>query len=370
MKRFVRRLAAAGAASMLFVTPVMAAPSVNELKEQKQAAQGEVNSLQNKLTNIVEKISKLEEDLIAKAEEIEKTEKDLAAAEETEKKQYEDMKLRIKFMYESGDTSMLESLVTSKDFTELMNKAEYVQNVHSYDRKKLDEYIATKKKVKKLKTNLEKEQKEMQSKQTEYESEEDNLNMMLTSKEAELANIDGELQEAIEAAARAAAEAEARERAEREAAEAQQNEQQNDTNDTSDTNDTQETNEEKDTEVKEESNQESSSSEPQGSVNAGSVVGRAQSKLGCPYKWGACGPDSFDCSGFVSYCLTGSYSRIGTSGSMAGWPRVSNPQPGDVCVRPGHVGIYIGGGQMIHAPHTGDVVKVSPVQSGMWYVRY
>lgn len=360
MKRFVRRLAAAGAASMLFVTPVMAAPSVNELKEQKQAAQGEVNSLQNKLTNIVEKISKLEEDLIAKAEEIEKTEKDLAAAEETEKKQYEDMKLRIKFMYESGDSSMLESLITAKDFTELMNKAEYVQNVHSYDRKKLDEYIATKKKVKKLKTNLEKEQKEMESKQTEYEAEEDNLNTMLTSKEAELANIDGELQAAVEAAARAAAEAEARERAEREAAEAQQNEQQEDTNDTQEANN----------DAEEESDKGSSSSEPQGSANAGSVVGRAQSKLGCPYKWGACGPDSFDCSGFVSYCLTGSYTRIGTSGSMAGWPRVSNPQPGDVCVRPGHVGIYIGGGQMIHAPHTGDVVKVSPVQSGMWYVRY
>ena len=107
-----------------------------------------------------------------------------------------------------------------------------------------------------------------------------------------------------------------------------------------------------------------------GHYSSGSaVVSRAYGKLGCPYVWGACGPNTFDCSGFVSYCLTGRYARIGTSGTFAGWPRVSNPKPGDVCVRSGHVGIYIGGGQMIHAPHTGDVVKVSSVQSGMWYVR-
>ena len=91
------------------------------------------------------------------------------------------------------------------------------------------------------------------------------------------------------------------------------------------------------------------------------------------YKWGATGPSSFDCSGLVSYALTGSYSRIGTTATFMGWSRVSNPQPGDVCVVHNssrqHCGIYIGNGQMIHAPRTGDVVKVGPVQSGMVFVR-
>ena len=102
----------------------------------------------------------------------------------------------------------------------------------------------------------------------------------------------------------------------------------------------------------------------------GGAVGRAYGKLGCPYVWGAGGPDSFDCSGFVSYCLTGSHSRLGTTGTFMGWTHVSNPQPGDICVNSHHCGIYIGDGQMIHAPRTGDVVKVSGVHSGMVYVRY
>lgn len=110
-------------------------------------------------------------------------------------------------------------------------------------------------------------------------------------------------------------------------------------------------------------------SKPQ-SVSGNSVVSRAYSQLGKPYKWGAAGPNSFDCSGLVSYCLTGSYSHLGTTGTFMGWTRVSNPQPGDICVNSHHCGIYIGGGQMIHAPQTGDVVKISSVHSGMIYVRY
>ena len=110
-------------------------------------------------------------------------------------------------------------------------------------------------------------------------------------------------------------------------------------------------------------------SKPQ-SVSGNSVVSRAYSQLGKPYKWAAVGPNSFDCSGLVSYCLTGSSSRLGTTGTFMGWTRVSNPQPGDICVNSHHCGIYIGGGQMIHAPQTGDVVKISSVHSGMIYVRY
>lgn len=103
----------------------------------------------------------------------------------------------------------------------------------------------------------------------------------------------------------------------------------------------------------------------------GTVVGRAWSWVGnAEYVWGACSPGAFDCSGFVSYCLTGSYSRLGTTYTFMGWPQVSNPQPGDVCVNSGHCGIYIGGGQMIHAATEGVGVIVGPVQGGMIFVRY
>lgn len=115
-------------------------------------------------------------------------------------------------------------------------------------------------------------------------------------------------------------------------------------------------------------------SAPSQSVDGGSIVSRAYSKLGCAYSWGGIGPNSFDCSGFVSYCLTGRYCRLGTTGTFMGWTRVSDPQPGDVVVNSYHTGIYIGGGQMIHASDYNTGVIISSVAAGMnnnyIFVRY
>ena len=99
-------------------------------------------------------------------------------------------------------------------------------------------------------------------------------------------------------------------------------------------------------------------SAPSQSVDGGSVVSRAYSKLGCAYSWGGIGPNSFDCSGFVSYCLTGRYCRLGTTGTFMGWTRVSDPQPGDVVVNSYHTGIYIGNGKIVDASSTKGRVVV------------
>ena len=112
-----------------------------------------------------------------------------------------------------------------------------------------------------------------------------------------------------------------------------------------------------------------------GQIASGSdseTVQRAYAELGKPYVYGACGPNSYDCSGLVGYALTGKHERIGTTATFMGWPEVSadQAQPGDIVTTSTHCGVYIGNGQMIHAPHTGDVVKISDVQSGMKYVRY
>ena len=115
-------------------------------------------------------------------------------------------------------------------------------------------------------------------------------------------------------------------------------------------------------------------SAPSQSVDGGSVVSRAYSKLGCAYSWGGIGPNSFDCSGFVSYCLTGRYCRLGTTGTFMGWTRVSDPQPGDVVVNSYHTGIYFGGCQMIHASDYNTGVIICSVAAGMnnnyIFVRY
>ncbi len=116
---------------------------------------------------------------------------------------------------------------------------------------------------------------------------------------------------------------------------------------------------------------------PEPSYDAGtgsSVVARAYSQLGKAYGYGdasyGAGPNEFDCSGFVAYCLTGSYSRMGSTATFMGWTPVSDPQPGDIAVNASHCGIYIGGGQMIHAATYGVGVVTGPVQGGMIFVRY
>jgi peptidoglycan DL-endopeptidase CwlO len=104
----------------------------------------------------------------------------------------------------------------------------------------------------------------------------------------------------------------------------------------------------------------------------GGVVGIAMQYLGVPYVWGGASPSGFDCSGFIMYV----YAQIGVSlphhaasQYSAGSPVSRDAlEPGDLVFFNGlgHAGIYIGGGQFIHAPHTGDVVKISSL-SDSWY---
>ncbi len=374
------RLITAVVTSSMIVTPVLAAPSVDDLKKEKASKQNEVSSLQSQLTTLMGKVNTLESELIQTGEDITKAQSDLVVAQKKEKEQYAAMKKRIKYMYEAGNDSAFETLVTSDDFTDLLSKAEYVQNVHSYDRKQLQEYVETKQQISDLKDSLEKDQKELESKQAEYEKQGDNLNNLITSKSAEVANLDSEIQAAAEAAAKEAAERAAKEAAEKAAKEAAKKQRASAANNSTSSNRNNSTTSNNTTSNKNNTSNTTRPSRPSGNntssnttsgsnANGGTIVSRAYSQLGKPYVWGAFGPSSFDCSGFVSYCLTGSYTRLGTTLTFMGWTRVSNPQPGDVVTTATHCGIYIGNGQMIHAPHTGDVVKVGPVQSGMIYVR-
>lgn len=92
-------------------------------------------------------------------------------------------------------------------------------------------------------------------------------------------------------------------------------------------------------------------------------VRRAEGAIGTPYMSGSSSPYGFDCSGLVSYCLTGNYGHAYTSYVFWGMPAVSDPQPGDVVAcSPGHCGLYIGNGQMIHAPQSGETVRVEAIR--------
>ena len=264
-------------------------------------------------------------------------------------------------MYEQGNGSAVEALVTSENFSDLVNKAEYVQNVHDYDREKLAEYVATKEQVAELKTSLEEEQKDLEEKEAQFTEKQESLNTMISSKEAEIADLDAELQEI-------AAEAARQQEEERRAQEAANNR----NNNSSNNNGGNSSGGNKGNGGNSSGGNKGNGGNSSGSSSSyvpGDAVSRAQSALGKPYVWGAVGPNAFDCSGLVGFCLTGKYKRTYTSSSFAGLPEVSDPRPGDVCYRPGHVGIYVGNGQMIHAPHTGSVVKYASVPSNMIIVR-
>ncbi len=335
-------IASALTASMV-ITPVFADPTQQELEEQKANAQSELESFQTELDTLLQKANDLEIELINTGQEITQAEKDLEAAEEKKEEQYEAMKLRIKFMYESGTGSAtMEKVMGAGNISDVLTQAEYSEKVHEYDREQLQEYADTVTEIENLQAALKEEMADLQETEEEYRTQQEALQETIASKQDEISDLDEMIQEAARKAE------EARRAAEAEAARQQQLQQQTNTGGSG-----------------------GGTTPPYNAVTGNAVVDRAYSYIGnAEYVWGACSPGAFDCSGFVAYCLTGNYSRLGTTYTFLGWPRVSDPQPGDVCVNAGHCGIYIGNGQMIHCADVGIGVIIGPVQSGMVYVRY
>jgi peptidoglycan DL-endopeptidase CwlO len=100
------------------------------------------------------------------------------------------------------------------------------------------------------------------------------------------------------------------------------------------------------------------------------VLATARAQLGKPYRWAATGPSSFDCSGFTMYAWRAAGISLPHNSSAQNAATKDVPldklRPGDLIFAPGHVGMYVGHGKMIHSPHTGDHVKISPVHSNAY----
>ena len=379
LKKVSSMILAVTLACTMTVTPVFA-DEVSDLKQKKQETQNQVSDLQTQLNSLMTKISDLENDLIETGEEISQTEEDLKTAQEEQEQQYAAMKLRIKYMYEEGTgTATVEKVLTSGDISSVLTQAEYSQQVHSYDRDKLEEYVATVQKVEDLKTTLETKMADLQETQTEYDAQKDELNTTITEKSSEIANLDVKIDEAVKKAAEEAAKKAAEEAAKKNNSSSSSSNRNNSSNSSSSSSNSSSSNSSSSSSgsssssSSNSSSSSSSSSSPSYSADKGSIiVNAAYSQIGVPYVWGGTTPGvGLDCSGLVQYC----YRQAGisiprTSGDiLAKGTIVSNPQPGDICWTSGHVEIYIGGGQMIEAQQTGVPVKVSSVRV-TYYVRY
>lgn len=393
-KKFGKLVIISLMAAALTVTPVFAAPTVNELQQKKAEEQNKVSSLQAELTELLTKMSDLEADLIEKGTEVTQATADLEDAQKKEEKQYEDMKLRIKYMYEEGNTTFVEKLLTADSISELLNQADFVQSVHSYDRKMLQEYVDTKQQIADLKATLETEMANMEQLQDDYEGEKQNLNATIETHRANVADFDVQLQAAVQAAAEAAAQREAELQASVNEITGGQNNGntggqsgnvggsgQNSNGNTSVTppqggsGDTTGGVEQTPSVPEIPQQPQQPVTPPVGDTSVGqAIVNVAYGYLGIPYVWGGTTTAGFDCSGMVQ----AAHAAVGIS-----LPRVSEAQgacgqavgsmaealPGDIVCYGYHVGIYIGGGQMIHAPEPGDVVKVSSVYGSPWFRR-
>ena len=213
-KRIGKTVVAVTLAGSMAVTPVFAAPAKESEKQTKESS---VSDLQSELERVMAKMADLETKLIAKGEEIQKASKELQQAEEKSAKQYEDMKTRIKYMYENGNASLLEMLFSAKNMTDFLNKADFIENLSDYDRQALTQLQDIHQEIADQKEDLENQQASMQSLSEQLKSKQTELQAKAVATSTDLDTVNAKLKKAKEEEAARLAE-EARQRAAAEAA--------------------------------------------------------------------------------------------------------------------------------------------------------
>lgn len=162
--------------------------ALKELEGKKSDTAAYVKELDRNLSALAGELTKLEGDISRKEEQIEEAKAELETAKVTENRQYEDMKLRIQYMYENGQTGLLESMMQSESIAELLNRAEYASQITSYDRKMLEEYRKTRQEVALKEEALKTEHQELLTLQDSTKAKQSSVKTLMASKEAELAS--------------------------------------------------------------------------------------------------------------------------------------------------------------------------------------
>ncbi len=327
--------------------------SISSLKAESQGITEEIEALDDQLVEVLASVSMLEEDIEEVEAAIETTQLELEEAIETEETQYAAMKDRIQYMYEQGDSSYITLILGASSIGDVMNRAEYIEQMYEYDQNLLNEYIEAKEAVEETKLKLEEEQSELETAMYELELEKAALDELIAEKEEQQKDFETQLAKAKQEAAAYKAkikqqnnqikkleEEEARKAAAAAAAAAAKK---------------------------------NSSGSSSGSVDSASIIsgakGSASGKevanyackfVGNPYVSGGTSlTNGADCSGFT-YAVYKSFGysipRTSTAQRSAGrGVTYADAQPGDIICYAGHVAIYLGGGRIVHAstPATG-----------------
>lgn len=380
---------------------------IDQLYSAKQQLQDEINSLDANLVNVMVSIQTLEGDISNKEADIQQTQADLQKAQNAKDKQYAAMKQRIQYLYEKGgNEAWFQMMMSADNLSDLLTKAEYTQKMYDYDRQSLEKYANTITQVTNLGNQYQQEKAELEGMKQEYEAQSVDLQNQIDTKKANSADCDNEIAYAQEMAneyanliqeqqaeieqleaERIAAEEEARRQAEAEAAaaaaaeeEAAQQEQEDQTVYDEDGNEvdaseaaetTTEDSGSSDVEYDEYGNVIDSDNtvdpdtvDTSSSGSGSSIVDYATQFVGNPYVWGGTSLTSgADCSGFTQsvYAQFG-YSLPRTSYEQQNWGTevsYADAQPGDLICYGGHVAIYMGNGQIVHASNSRDGIKIS-----------
>lgn len=191
------------------------ASKIDDLKRQKQEQEEKKENLEQKAANTEEYIKEIDSKITGVSEKlretnvklddtqegIKKAKKELVEAEKSVNEQYESMKLRIAYMYENGDTQLLDLLFNSESVTDFLNKAEYISEVSKYDRDMLTKFKNTRQKIADTKTKLEKDEKTLLALQDEQQAQKNNLENLSSSKQAELSEYEAQIEKAEASAA-------------------------------------------------------------------------------------------------------------------------------------------------------------------------
>ncbi|MCH5259552.1 MAG: C40 family peptidase [Lachnospiraceae bacterium] len=350
---------------------------ISDYEDEQEAVEEEINDLDAEMVALLTDINLIQEAIEDKEADIAQTQLDYNAALAVQEEQYESMKIRIKFMYERGEASYLEMFFGASSMGDMMNKANYVEELYDYDRNLLEEYKLTVQKVAELQDTLEEEKSELETSKTELEEEQAYVKEVLAQKKQEYENYNAVLAKAKQEAAaytakikqetaqikkleeeerkrreeeeRKRREEEERKRLEEEAQIAQGDEENDNSGGSSGSNS-----------VSQDTPKPSSS----GGGKGQQIAEFACKYVGYPYKAGGTSlTEGADCSGFVwavykafGYSLPrSSYAQSGIGKAVS----YSEAQPGDIIYYGGHVGIYIGNGQIVHASTERTGIKIT-----------
>ena len=320
--------------------------SVAAKQAQAQQVLGQINQIDQSLGVAVEQYNLANVRLHKIEGDMRENKKQLSLARANLKVSQQSLAKRLVTAYTSTeDTSTLSVLLGSTSFEDMLNRVEAINSTSNQDANIVEQVRSSKIAIQHHEVQLRSAHQEQQRVVAQKAAQRQHIESQLATRRQLLSSIHGEIQRM-----RAAEAAQQRQLAA--AAQARVNTQTNQTPPATAT------------------GIGVGASTPEGSTVAppnvhGGVVGIAMHYLGVPYVWGGASPRGFDCSGLVMYV----FAQIGVSlphstyamYAMGTPVSMSQLQPGDLVFFSGlgHMGIYIGGGQFIHAPHTGDVVKIS-----------